>query len=158
MQGITHIRVDDRLIHGQVATFWTNELGVNRIMVINDAIANDPTQKSILRMAAPAHVSTSIITHETAVTNISNGKYAGQKVLVVVKSPLDVLKLVEAGLDITKFNVGNISSRPNTVALKPNISVTKEEREALEKLLDKGIEITSIMTPSDSNDLLKDHM
>lgn len=158
MKGITHIRVDDRLIHGQVANFWTNELGVNRIMVINDSVANDPTQKSLLRMVAPSNVSTSIITHETATNNIKNGKYEGQKVLVLVKSPVDILNLVEAGLNITKFNVGNISSRPDTEVLKSNISVTKEEKAALETLLDKGIEITAIMTPGDSTTLIKDYM
>lgn len=67
MEGITHIRIDDRLIHGQVATMWTNELGATRIMVINDEVANNDMQKSLLRMAAPPNVSTSIITRETAV-------------------------------------------------------------------------------------------
>ena len=51
-------------------------------------------------MAAPPNVSTSIITRETAVTNIKAGKYTGQKVLVVVKSPFDILYLIDQGLDI----------------------------------------------------------
>jgi len=50
------------LIHGQVATLWTNELGVTRIMVINDQVANNEVQKTMLRMAAPSNVSTSLIT------------------------------------------------------------------------------------------------
>ena len=86
MEGIIHIRIDDRLIHGQVATQWTNDLGATRIMAINDEVATNPTLKTVLRMAAPPNVSTSIITRETAVTNIKAGKYTGQKVLVVVIS------------------------------------------------------------------------
>ena len=103
MEGITHIRIDDRLIHGQVATMWTNELGATRIMVINDEVANNDMQKSLLRMAAPPNVSTSIITRETAVKNISSGKYKGQKVFIVVKSPLDILYLLNNGLDIKEI-------------------------------------------------------
>ena len=80
MEGIIHIRIDDRLIHGQVATQWTNDLGATRIMAINDEVATNPTLKTVLRMAAPPNVSTSIITRETAVKNIKAGKYAGQKV------------------------------------------------------------------------------
>ena len=75
MEGIIHIRIDDRLIHGQVATQWTNDLGATRIMAINDEVATNPTLKTVLRMAAPPNVSTSIITRETAVTNIKAGKY-----------------------------------------------------------------------------------
>lgn len=53
MKGFVHIRIDDRLIHGQVATRWSTGLKVNRIMVIDDAVAANDNEKAILRMAAP---------------------------------------------------------------------------------------------------------
>ena len=137
MEGIIHIRIDDRLIHGQVATQWTNDLGATRIMAINDEVATNPTLKTVLRMAAPPNVSTSIITRETAVTNIKAGKYTGQKVLVVVKSPFDILYLIDQGLDIKTVNVGNMSARENTEHLRPTISVTPEEKEAFKVCQEK---------------------
>ena len=158
MMGKTYIRVDDRLIHGQVATMWTNNLGATRIMVINDEVANNDLQKSVLRMAAPSNVSTSIITRETALKNISSGKYEGQKVFIVVKSPLDLLYLVKNGLDIKKINVGNMSSKKNTEVVRPSISVTAEEKEAFKELIDRGVEITAIMTPTDPVAYLKDYL
>ena len=158
MEGITHIRIDDRLIHGQVATMWTNELGATRIMVINDEVANNDMQKSLLRMAAPPNVSTSIITRETAVKNISSGKYKGQKVFIVVKSPLDILYLLNNGLDIKEINVGNMSANSNTEVIKTTISVTKEEKEAFKELIERGVEVTAIMTPGDPKVYLKDSL
>ena len=158
MEGITHIRIDDRLIHGQVATMWTNELGATRIMVINDEVANNDMQKSLLRMAAPPNVSTSIITRETAVKNISSGKYKGQKVFIVVKSPLDILYLLNNGLDIKEINVGNISAKSNTEVIKTTISVTKEEKEAFKELIERGVEVTAIMTPGAPKVYLKDSL
>lgn len=158
MEGITHIRIDDRLIHGQVATMWTNELGATRIMVINDEVANNDMQKSLLRMAAPPNVSTSIITKETAVKNISDGKYRGQKVFIVVKSPLDILYLLNNGLDIKEINVGNMSAKSNTEVVKTTISVTKEEKEAFKKLIERGVEVTAIMTPGAPKVYLKDSL
>ena len=158
MEGITHIRIDDRLIHGQVATMWTNELGATRIMVINDEVANNDMQKSLLRMAAPPNVSTSIITKETAVKNISEGKYKGQKVFIVVKSPLDILYLLNNGLDIKEINVGNMSAKSNTEVVKTTISVTKEEKEAFKKLIERGVEVTAIMTPGAPKVYLKDSL
>ncbi|APF24383.1 PTS system mannose/fructose/N-acetylgalactosamine-transporter subunit IIB [Clostridium butyricum] len=158
MEGIIHIRIDDRLIHGQVATMWTNELGATRIMVINDEVANNDMQKSLLRMAAPPNVSTSIITKETAVKNISEGKYKGQKVFIVVKSPLDILYLLNNGLDIKEINVGNMSAKSNTEVVKTTISVTKEEKEAFKKLIERGVEVTAIMTPGAPKVYLKDSL
>lgn len=158
MKGIIHIRIDDRLIHGQVAMFWTNELHASRIMVINDEVANNDMQKSLLRMAAPSNVATSIITREKAVENISNDKYDGQRVLIVVKSPVDILYLVEHGLNVTSLNVGNMSGRDNTTSIRQNINVTTEEMAAFEQLLAKGVEITTIMTPNDTKTYLKDQI
>lgn len=158
MEGIIHIRIDDRLIHGQVATMWTNELGATRIMVINDEVANNDMQKSLLRMAAPPNVSTSIITRETAVKNISVGKYKGQKVFIVVKSPIDILYLLNNGLDIKEINVGNMSAKSNTEVIKTTISVTKEEKEAFKELIERGVEVTAIMTPGAPKVYLKDSL
>lgn len=156
MEGIIHIRIDDRLIHGQVATLWTNELGATRIMVINDEVANNEIQKTMLRMAAPSNVSTSLITEEKAVNNINNGNYKGQKVLVIVKNPETVVRLMDQGLDIKKINVGNMSTRENTHHIKPSVSITPEEEQAFRVLLDRGVEITAIMVPTDKMVYLKD--
>lgn len=156
MEGIIDIRIDDRLIHGQVATLWTNELGATRIMVINDEVANNEIQKTMLRMAAPSNVSTSLITEEKAVNNINNGNYKGQKVLVIVKNPETVVRLMDQGLDIKKINVGNMSTRENTHHIKPSVSITPEEEQAFRVLLDRGVEITAVMVPTDKMVYLKD--
>ena len=68
---------------------------------------------------------------------------------MIVKSPVDLLPFIENDLEIKRINVGNMSNRNNTTVLRPNISVTDEERSAFEKLLSRDIEITTIMTPDD---------
>lgn len=156
MKGINNIRIDDRLIHGQVATMWSNKLGVTRLMVVNDEVANNDIQKQVLRMAVPAGIASSIISTETAIKNIIAGKYEGQNVLLIVKSPVDLLAFLDNQLLLKNVNVGNMSSRKHTIVLRPNISVTEEERQAFEKLLDAGIEITTVMTPDDKKTYLKD--
>jgi mannose PTS system EIIAB component len=155
MKGIVHIRIDDRLIHGQVAAFWTNSLGITRIMVANDEVAADEMQKSLLRMVAPASVRTSIINKETAVKNISAGKYEGQRVLLIAKNPKDVWELKEAGLNITEMNVGNMASREGTRSIKRSVNVTDEDVEYFNKLLNAGVDINAIMVPDDKPCKLK---
>ncbi|SHK87926.1 PTS system, mannose-specific IIB component [Clostridium cavendishii DSM 21758] len=156
MKGIVHIRIDDRLIHGQVAAFWTNSLSISRIMVINDEVAVDDMQKSLLRMVAPASVRTSIINKATAVKNILAGKYEGQRVLIIVKNPKDIWDLKEAGLDINKINVGNMASKEGTKPIKRSVNVTDTDIAYFNKLLNAGVDIDAIMVPDDKECKLKD--
>lgn len=150
MKGIVHIRIDDRLIHGQVATFWSNALKITRIMVINDQVANDEMQKSVLRMVAPVSVRTSIITKETAFKNISAGKYEGQRVLVIFKNPEDILELIKMGLPIKNFNVGNMAAKEGTKSIKRSVNLTVDNVKTFRELEKLGVEMTSIMVPDDA--------
>ncbi|AYV71022.1 PTS sugar transporter subunit IIB [Bacillus sp. PK3-056] len=149
MEGIVHIRVDDRLIHGQVATRWATGLKVNRIMVIDDKVAANELEKSVLRMAAPSGVNTSILDVEKAVNNIKNGNYQGQRVLVVIKTPEVAVQLLKAGLNVKQVNIGNLSNRPNTVQIKKSVSLSESERKAVDFLIEKGVEVTAQMVPDD---------
>lgn len=149
MEGFVHIRVDDRLIHGQVATRWATGLKVNRIMIIDDQVAVNENEKSILRMAAPAGVNTSILQFDKAVANIMNGNYAGQRVMLVVKSPVTLVKMMEAGIHLLPVNIGNMSNRPDTTQYKKSISMTLEEKAAVDQLLKVGIKVTAQMVPDE---------
>ncbi|MGG7178475.1 PTS system mannose/fructose/N-acetylgalactosamine-transporter subunit IIB [Clostridium paraputrificum] len=158
MKGIVHIRIDDRLIHGQVATRWSTGLGVGRIMVANDAVAADDMQKGILRMVAPPGIATSIISKEKAATNILAGKYAAQKVLMVLKNPMDALDLMDKGLEIKEINVGNMAKREGTVQIKKSVSVTEEEYKAFKELLNRGVKLTARMVPDEADILLDEFL
>ena len=158
MDGIVHIRIDARMIHGQVAVMWSNYLRVNRIMVANDAVSEDEITKSALRMVAPTGMRTSLISLETAAKNIVSGKYKGQRVMMILTTPIDALKLMDLGVDIKSINVGNMSQRENTTQIKKSISVTKEEVKAFHKLMDKGVEITSIMVPDEPKSYISEYL
>lgn len=154
MNGIVHIRIDDRLIHGQVATRWTAQFKANRILVPNDEVAVNDVQKQILRMAAPDGVNTSLISVDKAAENISSGKYSSQRVLLVAKSPVDILRLIESGVEVEQINVGNMAMREGATQIKKSISVMPEERSAFKTLIGKGIVITAQMVPDEKAPLL----
>ncbi len=155
---IIHIRIDDRLIHGQVAAFWCNSLNANRIMVANDEVAKDEMQKSLLRMVAPSGVRTSIITKEMAAKNLAAGKYDNERVLLILKSPKDALELMEMGVDITLINVGNMAHHDGTIQIKKSINVSREDIESFERLNEKGVKLTSIMVPDEPRSNLMDYL
>ncbi|UUI38993.1 PTS system mannose/fructose/N-acetylgalactosamine-transporter subunit IIB [Oceanobacillus oncorhynchi] len=149
MEGIVHVRVDDRLIHGQVATRWSTGLRVNRIMVIDDIIAASDHEKAVLRMAAPSGVNTSILPFEKAAANIKAGNYQGQRVLLVVKSPEILVRLQEEGLELPQVNIGNLSNRFGTVQIKKSVSLSADEEKAIQTLLNSGVKVTAQMVPDD---------
>ena len=149
MKGFVHIRIDDRLIHGQVATRWSTGLRVNRIMVIDDKVAANDDEKTILRMAAPAGVNTSILPFEKAVANIKNGNYDGQRVMLIVKTPEILVQMMKEGVDLLLVNIGNLSNCPGTTQYKKSVSMTPAEREAVDQLLAAGIKVTAQMVPDD---------
>ena len=73
--GVCAIRIDERLIHGQVATLWQGSWNCNRIMVIDTKSANDPMLKSVLKIACPTGVRLSVLEPDTAAANLQSGKY-----------------------------------------------------------------------------------
>ena len=82
---ITLGRIDYRLLHGIVATMWAPQSGAQRVMVIDDKVANDPIIKESMRLGKPAGMACSIITLETAIKNFKAGKYDNHKVFVVTE-------------------------------------------------------------------------
>jgi mannose PTS system EIIAB component len=146
---IIHVRIDERLIHGQVAIVWTNTLGCNRIMVINDDACNSETQKSVLKLATPPSVRLSVLTIEKAAARIKAGKYENDKVFVLFKNPKDCVRLMEKGIELPMLNVGNMSSKDGTTNIKKTVNVSKEDIEAFRKLDSLGLKMTARMVPDE---------
>lgn len=143
--GIIHVRVDDRLIHGQVATLWLTSLGANRAMVVEENA--DDTLKMSLKLACPAGVALSVLPVEKAAERILAGKYDSQKVFIVAKSPLTVLQLVEKGVPIGEVNVGNLTYREGSRKLSNQVALTANDEAAFRSLNEKGVQLTLQLQP-----------
>ena len=101
---ITHLRIDNRLIHGQVAVTWMNSIGADKIIVSNDKVAADPIQKMALPMAARGNTVLVLSVEDTI-------KYAKEHptetMFVIAKFPTDALQILESGVEVKDVNVGN---------------------------------------------------
>ncbi|OAA83058.1 PTS system mannose/fructose/N-acetylgalactosamine-transporter subunit IIB [Clostridium ljungdahlii] len=146
---IIHVRIDERLIHGQVATVWTNTLGCSRIMVVNDEACNSETQKYVLKLATPPSVHLSVLTVEKAAVRIKEGKYDNDKVFVIFKNPKDCVRLLEKGIELPMINVGNMAPKDESTNVKKSVNVSKEDVEAFKKLSSMGLKITARMVPDE---------
>lgn len=147
-ENIVNVRIDERLIHGQVAGIWAPSLHTQRIIVINDEAAADTLQKSSLRMAAPTSMRLSVLPVESAAKNIRSGKYGKQRLFLVFKNPTDVLRYLKAGGKLTHVNVGNMSYKEGSKDITKSIKVL-EEIDVFESIAAMDINVTAQLVPND---------
>ena len=143
------MRIDERLIHGQVATMWTNALKLTRIMVVGDDIVKNDVLKTGLKTACPHGVHLSILTAHGAARRINSGKYVGQTVLLLVKNPGVLRQLVDFDVKLPEINVGNMSTKPHSRQVAKSVAVLDKDVEDFEYLDQKGCHIYHQMVPSE---------
>ncbi|ABU76693.1 PTS mannose transporter subunit IIAB [Cronobacter sakazakii] len=134
-------RIDDRLIHGQVATRWTKETNVSRIIVVSDEVAADNVRKTLLTQVAPPGVTAHVVDVAKMIRVYNNPKYAGERVMLLFTNPTDVERIVEGGVKITSVNIGGMAYRQGKTQVNNAVSVDEKDIEAFKKLNARGIEL-----------------
>ena len=157
---IVLIRVDDRLIHGQVAAGWSRATGATHIVVADDAVAADGTQKALLKVATPTGIKSSILSVEGAAELLKGSKLTKDKVIVLVRGPSGLLRLRDLGIELKQVNIGNVRMADGRQRLSKEIAATPEEVEQWKTLDSLGIEMTAQWVPggpsSSFNQVLRD--
>ncbi|ECU0900865.1 PTS mannose transporter subunit IIAB [Salmonella enterica] len=134
-------RIDDRLIHGQVATRWTKETNVSRIIVVSDEVAADTVRKTLLTQVAPPGVTAHVVDVAKMIRVYNNPKYAGERVMLLFTNPTDVERIVEGGVKVTSVNIGGMAYRQGKTQVNNAVSVDEKDIEAFKKLNERGIEL-----------------
>lgn len=142
-------RIDDRLIHGQVATRWTKETNVQRIIVVSDEVANDHVRKTLLTQVAPPGVTAHVVDVDKMVRVWNNPKYGQDRVMLLFTNPTDVLRVVEQGVDIKTVNIGGMAFRQGKTQVNNAISVDEKDIAAFRKLNERNIELEVRKVSSD---------
>lgn len=142
-------RIDDRLIHGQVATRWTKETNVTRIIVVSDEVAADHVRKTLLTQVAPPGVTAHVVDIAKMIRVWNNPKYGGDRVMLLFTNPTDVERLVEAGVKIPSVNIGGMAFRQGKTQVNNAVSVDDKDIAAFKKLNERGIELEVRKVSSD---------
>ncbi len=142
------IRIDSRLIHGQVAINWVKQVGAETIICAGDAVAKDELRKSLLLQAAPSHIKTNVLSIAKAGRVAANPKYADMPVMFIVESPADALALVEEGITVDSINLGGMTFKPGATQLSDSVYVLPQDVAAIRELAAKGIQVIIQTLPS----------
>ncbi|MDF2628099.1 MAG: system mannose-specific component [Symbiobacteriaceae bacterium] len=144
---IVLVRVDDRLIHGQVAVGWTRTVGATHILVANDEVAKDATQKALLKLATPVGVKATILSVAEAAAALAGAKFGNDNVMVLVRDPQSLLSLMQGGVVLTKVNIGNVRTAPGRERLTNQVAASPAEIEAWKELDRAGVVLEAIWLP-----------
>ncbi|MGM0215897.1 PTS sugar transporter subunit IIB [Enterococcus sp. AZ109] len=155
---VSLLRIDDRLIHGQVAFGWTSSLGVNTILVVNDEAKNDQMKAMALNLAKPSNVNLYIRGVEESgeiVAKFSQSKKSN--VLVLVKDTNDARKLIEnAGGVIKEINIGGLRFSEGKRKLTDLVAVDDNDIANLKAIHAAGVEVEFRMLPRDKRKTLEE--
>ena len=142
-------RVDDRLIHGQVIEGWVRVLDIDTIVVANNRIAEDESQKAIFEFAVPPQIKTFFLKISSVPSIISLFEKENKRVIFLFSSINDVYELVSGGFFIKELNLGGLRSVDKKKRLSPTVFLNDNEIEVLKKLLVKGVAVNIQAVPGE---------
>lgn len=156
--GIVNFRLDERLIHGQVATYWTRTLQADRIIVADDDVLKDAIGVEALKAAVPSGVHLSILSVDNAAKRLNEGRYSGQRVFLIVNKPKTISRMIDAGLKVKEVNIGNMGEKEGRKQIKKSVYCTPEEIAEIESIEKKGVQVYAQMVPNDEKKTFKSYL
>ncbi|MBN1265185.1 MAG: PTS sugar transporter subunit IIB [Anaerolineales bacterium] len=145
---VVHVRMDNRLIHGQILVSWNSDLNINHIIVTNDSVAADPLQVTLLKAVAPLGKKVSVLTIADTVAYCTSPESEEERIFIIAKWPEDGVGLIDAGLELPQINLGNQAFSRGSKKLSNTVFLKEEGVKALKRAHEKGIRITCRMMPS----------
>jgi mannose/fructose/N-acetylgalactosamine-specific phosphotransferase system component IIB len=135
------VRVDDRLLHGQVIVGWGHQFELNRLIVASDRIKQDQAYVAAVRSLVPTEIEASVETLQSAADQWRDKSLSESRAMIVLESTGDALKLMTAGAPLKQITLGGLHFREESEELLPYIYLSRWDRVALKELMDHGVRI-----------------
>lgn len=143
------VRIDDRLIHGQIIMAWSKAVPVERIVVIDDKAARDVICKMLFKTVAPPGIKVTVLDVSQAIECLKNNSFGNEKLLLLVTTPATLVTMVENGVKLTNVNIGGMSFSQGKKTLIKAISLDSADKNNFEKLHKYGIVLQMQVLPND---------
>ena len=150
------VRIDSRMIHGQVMTMWSKSNGINHILAIDDPLMKDPFMQSVYRMAVPHKLGITMIGVEEAGRMFQNNEFPDDVYLVLFKDVHTALAAWKAGFKYTSLQVGNLTPEKHTKIIHRNSRLSVEHIPELQELQEGGVEVYAQSVPTEKKNKLDD--
>jgi mannose/fructose/N-acetylgalactosamine-specific phosphotransferase system component IIB len=149
--GVALIRVDNRLVHGQVLEAWLPALDAHGVLVADDEAAGNVLARSAMALAIPPKVQFQVLKVSAAADLLRPGGKGvpGVRTLLLVRDVRDAVALGETGVPIPKLNLGNVHFANGRRQVAPSVYLDEGEMDALSRLSSVGTEVEARAVPSE---------
>jgi mannose/fructose/N-acetylgalactosamine-specific phosphotransferase system component IIB len=150
------VRVDDRLLHGQVAVGWAASLKPARIYVVDDEAAASPWEVTLYKGSAPATADVQVLPLAAFASVWDEGRVDAPRSFVLLRSPEAALALLDAGVPFASLNVGGMRHRDGAREVLPYVWLRPEDEQALRELAARGVALVARDLPMNAGHDLSD--
>lgn len=144
---ISFVRIDNRLVHGQVVEGWLPHLKVRRLVVLDREAAGNPLARASMGLAVPQSVSFEIATDDAALQKAASDPVP---TLVLFRDVAGAYAAVQKGLKVSRINLGNIHFKSGRLPITPSVFLDGEELQELESLAKAGVVVEAQALPSEA--------
>lgn len=142
------VRIDDRLIHGQVVVGWGKNLHPDLILLCSDEVANSEWQRNIYMLAVAGDIKASVLSVAETIENYHQGSYEQPKTILLAEDPGTIVRLVDGGLDIKSINIGGMHFQPGRIQIANFIFLGPQDVENFHILYQRGIKLEGRDVPT----------
>ena len=132
------LRIDDRLIHGQVAVYWVNAIGADTIVIANDKHATNAMLKMSLTVGKPAGSKMEVLTVAKAVDYLNNAANAKRKILLICGSCEDAETLCAGAAEIKEVDLGGIRFAEGRTSISNQVFLVEDDLRHLDAIAGQG--------------------
>ncbi|ADL04077.1 PTS sugar transporter subunit IIB [Lacrimispora saccharolytica] len=145
---IKMIRVDYRLLHGQVAFSWTSMLGADCLLLVSNTIRDDPLRMQTLKLAKPEGVKVVVKNSEDAVSALQSG-VADKYQLFIICETIELAAEIAKAVKMKSINLGNIPFAEGKRQVSKSVFLDREEEERLKEMRKDGYDLYIQMVPTE---------
>ncbi|MBN1574853.1 MAG: PTS sugar transporter subunit IIB [Deltaproteobacteria bacterium] len=147
--GIVLIRVDSRLIHGQILEAWIPFTEAESIVVVDNEVAENLQRRTIMEMAIPSKINVEFDTVDEAVKDFLEGRFEEKRTLILFSNVQDVMEAFDKGFVFDSLNLGNMHFCKGKVQVSSNLCMGNLDCECILRLNEKGVSIDSRSVPNE---------
>jgi fructoselysine and glucoselysine-specific PTS system IIB component len=144
------VRVDHRLVHGQVAFSWTNYLDADCILIANDELMGNELKQSAMRLAAPSGVKLVMKRVDDSIAALNSGATDKYKLLILVDSVEDAYRLAEGVPSIKSVNLGGMKNDAARKQISKAVHVSEDDVALIKKMSERGVKFEIRLVPNDA--------
>ena len=143
------VRIDNRLIHGQIIETWLPFTGASRLIVANNALAEDALQQQTMLLAVPSRITAEFVLLPDIADTVARNEINKEKSMVLVSSCGDARTIYDLGMLFTSLNIGNLHYGPEKKQICAHVALSEDDAEQLRYLHNKGVKLDFRCVPND---------